>query len=294
MTPIGEQHRRSTDFPYDLLSLPMNTLHIDTSYQRPLKRSSVLKIVKNYQPALFDPIAVNMRDDGELYVIRGQHRRAAIQEMFGQDAKAPCMVFIGLNHEEEATVFYAEDLYRRRLNPNDRWSARLQAKDEVALAVEQCATSTGWHIDPNCGPKTSGCLRAIGALEQSYLKYGRVPLLDALEMIRDMNPDGPPPNALIHGVTHFIFLYRLDQPYNKRALLALLQKMTYHGLLSSAEARKRVDQCKPDVAVTKEIVQAYNKGKQEQNRLLPYDVKMMGSGHVTRNAFRSSGSAGPE
>ena len=54
----------------------LDELHIDESYQRPLQ-NHVKIIARDWNPTKCDPLKINFREDGNLYVWDGQHRLEA-------------------------------------------------------------------------------------------------------------------------------------------------------------------------------------------------------------------------
>lgn len=67
--------------------LYITSLKTDMSYQSPVKESQVKKIVKNFDPQKLHTIVVNKRNDGQFFVIDGQHRVEALKEL-GIDRKS--------------------------------------------------------------------------------------------------------------------------------------------------------------------------------------------------------------
>lgn len=60
--------------------VPVEDLHIDGSYQRPVQKH-VRTIAQEWDDMKCDPLKINFRADGRLYVWDGQHRLIALKIM---------------------------------------------------------------------------------------------------------------------------------------------------------------------------------------------------------------------
>ncbi|MBO0378087.1 ParB/Srx family N-terminal domain-containing protein [Staphylococcus warneri] len=61
--------------------LYITDLNTDMSYQSPVKEAQVKKIVKHFDPQKLHTIVVNKRENGQFYIIDGQHRVQALKEL---------------------------------------------------------------------------------------------------------------------------------------------------------------------------------------------------------------------
>ena len=82
--------------------VPVEDLHIDESYQRPVQKH-VNTIAQEWDDMKCNPLKVNYREDGNLYVWDGQHRLVALKLM-GIDYVL-CVITVGLTQKQEAALF---------------------------------------------------------------------------------------------------------------------------------------------------------------------------------------------
>ena len=105
-------------------------LKVDDRYQRPLK-NRVNQIVKNYDPMLVGTIVVSRRKDG-LYIVDGQHRVAALLDLFGDEAEVDAQIYYNLTVEEEADLFLRINTGQSKANYNERTKADYASGNEFA------------------------------------------------------------------------------------------------------------------------------------------------------------------
>ena len=129
--------------PGVFLSIPLSDLHIDTTYQRPLKASRLDAIANDWSWVACGCLTVALRGtgSGQYYVIDGQHRvegarRANISEL-------PCLVFDCMEPVAEAQSFLESNTGRLRVGILDRYRALLVTGDHIALKVQTLLAEAG-------------------------------------------------------------------------------------------------------------------------------------------------------
>jgi hypothetical protein len=197
------------EFSYEFIPVRLGDIRTGREwvhFQRPVSERSVRDIVNHYDPLLCDPLVLNVREDNIPYLIRGQHRRLALIELFGEDTLFRCRVYYGLSREEEALVFVAEDTLRRRVSPNDRWQAGLDANLSPYPEIAAICEKVGLRVDPNnSGAKNT--IRAVGSLVTAYRDAGGGHLARALWCLKQAGWTEEAPRAeVIGGLTRFLAL----------------------------------------------------------------------------------------
>lgn len=152
-------------------------LLIDPAYQRSLEQAAsqtlVRKIAMFWNWDLCQPLVVARRDDGNLYVVDGQHRLAAAQ-MRGDITALPCVVTAYASAADEAASFVALNQQRRPLSALDLFKAAVAAEDETALAITkmmgECGLSIAAH--QNCIAWKPGQVSNIGGIQKAYNAQG--------------------------------------------------------------------------------------------------------------------------
>ena len=157
-------------------------LIVDYTYQRPIEKAKVNKIVKNFDPAQVRPFYVSRRPNGKLYIIDGQHTNAALLQ---RDAKAvnDAYVYEGLTLEEEADLFYKLNTNAKRLTANQNIKARYVAKDSEVTYYVKLLDQSGIRWAWKSGGKSAvfdSHTRGLGVLKD----YGKDVFLKTLDIMR--------------------------------------------------------------------------------------------------------------
>lgn len=88
-----------------LILLRVGDLRVDSSYQRDLNQVRVRRMAKVYDRDALGALEVSLRDD-TYFVVDGNHRRALVIEVEGEDALVLCHVHEDWDQIREAQVFY--------------------------------------------------------------------------------------------------------------------------------------------------------------------------------------------
>lgn len=153
-------------WPYRFEVKPLAGLMIDETYQRPLSRF-VRKIVENFDPALIGCLIVSERKGGKAAVMDGQTRLAAMRQL--GHVNAPCLIYSGLNREQEADLFARFQSERKNVSALERFRAALVAKEGRAVEIEALAHESGFVIDKS---NVGNSIAAVKALEDTFDRYG--------------------------------------------------------------------------------------------------------------------------
>lgn len=182
--------------------VPVADLIVDHNYQRPLDENRVTRMVKDFRPAMLGALEV-ARHNGKCAVFDGQHRLAAVKEL-GHET-VPCFVHEGLSQAEEADLFYRLQRDRKAIHPVQAFRARVVAKDEKAIEIDEIVRDAGFAIDFKRGPST---ISAVKTIERVY-KRGVLP--ETLELLHLWDgDDGATDGMFIDGVS------LLEQGYGHR------------------------------------------------------------------------------
>lgn len=162
---------------------------IDTSIQRDEVIREINRISgKKFNPAAIGVLTVSVREvedpeTGEVtarwFLVDGQQRRASLARI-GFEHQVPAIVHYGLTKDEEAQLFL--DLNAREgVGAWARFKARLQAKEEQALAIKEM-------LDDLDIPLGVGGFQAIAQADRIYSRGERGPanLRFALSILREI------------------------------------------------------------------------------------------------------------
>jgi hypothetical protein len=206
--------RQAQDEPDDLIALAweardfvIHDLRVP-AYQRPVQHGLVKRIVNDYQPRLMQPLIVNLRlatrEVAELtgpyvpYVIDGQQRKTALEQLGWENRTIQCIAYTGLSEEQEAYIYTESQKIgnRRNMTPMDhlRGAAAYgnrEAQDFIA-AVEGSGISLDEHQ-----PTHATNLRAI-ATGLAVARHGSYHLERVLRILIAGFPIGKDENPLRH------------------------------------------------------------------------------------------------
>lgn len=234
--------RPETNFKDSIVEyVPVEQILIDQRYQRPLSRQKVKAIADDFDPAVAGVLLLSLRDSGDLYVIDGQHRHAAMLKVGYTPAK--CEIKAGLTLAEEARLYRLANTSRKNPEALDLFRARLVEGDPVAVAInaviEKCKLAI--QYDRTKGHHWGRKHRhtwAVGALEDIYKKGGSDLLEYLLTMAMEAWPDDYDAlsRRVLEGLLEFHVKYEgkydrkiFVQKMNMTTLPLLEGKARYHA-----------------------------------------------------------------
>lgn len=139
------------------------------------------RIAGNFDPDKFGVLTVSMADEsGNHHVIDGVHRSTAVKLLWGDDEKVPCQILPTKDPVRAAEIFLGLQT-RRAVSPLDNFRVSVQAGNPDSIAINKVVRSLGYRIENN---RSDGCISAVGALKQVYLRYGPDVLRDALSLLQ--------------------------------------------------------------------------------------------------------------
>lgn len=186
-----------------LVKLHINSRHAQRSK---INEARVDYLLANFETNYLGIPVVSQREDGEFYIIDGQHRIAALKRWLGDEWKTnkiTCRVVTNLSEAQEADLF---------LRLNDGLAVTAFDKFRVALHA-------GWpdevHIDAIVKganltisrDNVAGSIGAVGALRRVYERSDANTLARTLRIIRDAFGDAGFEARVIDGIGHFCQRY---------------------------------------------------------------------------------------
>lgn len=268
-------------------------LILPPEYQRPLKEHLVKRIMREFNPYEFLVLLVSQRMDGNYYLIDGQNRIEALRRMGWLDQNVDCLVFRGISLEQEAHIFWYTTKNRLAIRPAERFRAQLVSREADAIWINATVESYGFTLNlTSGGVRAVSALDCIGAIERVIATYGRVVLMETLEVMRDSWRNGSQKiqgNAMI-GLSRFIRRYQNNERYDRRRLVHILQQHVVADIESGGrrlkDARKKMPL--PD-AYGQTILDLYNNRLSESKRLPDwYELQPSGGGDRRSPAYQAS------
>jgi hypothetical protein len=227
--------------------------------QRPLDEKHVDRLAKNFDPDMFGVISVCKPNGKEIYhVIDGNHRRLAIEKLFGPDEMVPCNVFDAPDPARAAKLFNEINTGRRPVNAVDRFRVRVTSGAPTEVAVSAIIKNMGYRVSSST---EDGAVRAVAACTKVFKRFGGEVLTISLLTSRTAwgKVARGTDEAIIGGLSEF---YAEFGPQVDRGRLCekLAKSFTPDRLLGAARSARDVYRCSTASAVSRVIQNLYNSG----------------------------------
>ena len=227
-------------------------INVDRTYQRDLDQNRVARIVKAFNPDVFNEPKVSYRN-GQYYVFDGQHSVAAWVAKFG-DKPILAKAYKGMTWLEEMESFVLQNGISKDPTTNEKLRAQYNSKNPDVCNMVDCAERAGFLVDFGTGQRRNR-ISATSALFKSYMTLGAVTFSDMLFTIRDAwgNDDYDAVSALIlNGMTRFFRAY--EGQFKSSDLANALSKISPAAIIRNA----KVSTTGGSARYAKEILKTYN------------------------------------
>jgi hypothetical protein len=162
---------------YYITVLPVKDMKIDSTYysdeeniyNRPVNDCRVKDIAKNYDESLVGIIILSIREDGNYFIVNGQHRKLGIEKAGGTHSL--CQVFIGLTLQEEAEMYKKLSDTTKAIPAINSFKAKLVLKDEASLSIMRIVKSLGLEIYFKGKSPAKKRILAVTSLESLYRSF---------------------------------------------------------------------------------------------------------------------------
>lgn len=176
---------------------------VDHRYQRELDAKRTERMAAQFNAELIGVPVISKRADGSYVRIDGQHRLAAAVSAGVGDVPILMEVFEGLTIQQEAELFIRLNGGRKAVVAIDKYKARIEAREPVALEIHGVLKKHGCRIATGRG---RGIIAAVQAIEYAYYKGNLDRVVYVLSAWLDCDTAGFE-GAFIRGVSLFLSLY---------------------------------------------------------------------------------------
>lgn len=203
------------EWPFEVKLLPLETLTVDESYQRPVGWPFVRREAARFDPSLVGTIDVAQRSPSRFAILDGQQRTEIVRLIGVSSIWAS--VYVGLDHASEARFFLHKNRDRKTVHPFHLYKARLIAEDGHVVAIQAIMDEVG-YVPAIGAPKIDrpDNISAIAALEIAYNRTvsnnGRNTLEPTLQILRRSAYGRPMGSSglLIRGVSRLLSEQEID------------------------------------------------------------------------------------
>lgn len=271
MQAVRETINRGIGEAPELAFVPVHAIRVDASYQRPLKPRRVAQILRDFTWAQFGALMLVDQGDGSYTVYDGQHRLAAAQE-HPDISEVPATIVRLEAAYEEAQSFLGVNTNRSAISTVEKYWAGIEAGDDGMMRICAVLEEAGCEVVPP-GTKSPGPNRtsSISAIERALKTYGDEAVTVACRTLRTAWPkdNGALGGTIIQALAR---LYRNNRAFisEERMVLKLTSK-DRKILTADAEALRKMGGGDAPLALSKALVEIYNKGL--QTNLISLGVK---------------------
>ncbi len=223
--------------------------------QRPLNKRHVQSIADNLDPEMFGTLAVTLPNGHGIYhVIDGQHRKVAVETLWGKDEMVPCQVYDAQDPARGAELFDEINSNRRGLSTIEQFKVRVTAQKDLQVEVNKIITKCGYRL----GHQEVNSIWCVGALENLYQTSGPVILEATLRLIRKIwGEDNAAANAnAVKGIGMFLSEFRHINV--DKLAVAMAAKYTPYRLQGAAKTGKEMGGVSAAAVIRDIFVSVYN------------------------------------
>lgn len=234
--------------------------------QRDFNERHADKIADNFDPDIFDDLVVTLPNGNGIYhVVDGQHRRAAIQKLYGEDEQVPCRVVDATEPSRAAAIFDQINNSRRAPNPVEKFNVRVTAGYDTETAINRIVTFLGYRIAPYTA---DGTIRAVGALTKIYQTFGAEVLKETLMTIKaSWGEDGHAVEGpIIEGFGALIGEHRGHLDW-KRLRETTAKKFSPGRLVGHGKSDRELNGGSVAEGIKRVLIRNYNHGLRGKNTL---------------------------
>jgi len=277
VAPEPEEAEAEEERVYEVVleQLPAHQLRVDHTYQRDFRPKKAEKIINEFDRLLLGVLSVSAREGADnsfdYVVIDGQHRHAAVMDR-DPDLMLDCLVYYGLDLDDEARIFWKSQATRTTIPAIDALRARVIAGDQTAIDIKDVLDDLGITAVPNghvYNMNGRRWVRAVRALDDAYARLdGKDGLREVLNALMTAWPQEQDAFRHEHILGLTIFMQKFGDRANLGRLIARLSGYTPFQVRRMA--RSHMDMSKSlskETAFARALTEIANQRVQERNRL---------------------------
>ena len=178
-------------------------LKVDNTYQRPLIPAWLNSIKKNFDKNQIRILTVSLRENGDCYVVNGNHTRTVALDVLGPDVMLPAEIYTGLTVKDEADLFVKLNTNSKKTNYNDTLRARFASKEPLVVQYISALSESGISWAFSGGGKRGPFVGHAAGLKL-FQKYGKDIFIKACQTLELGNDRTLLNSRLLGGVTYLL------------------------------------------------------------------------------------------
>ena len=238
--------------------VPIDMIFVDSSYQRPVVRKVVKKILANFRWEHFGAVSLRRHPDGRFAITDGQNRWTAAK-LHPLVDEVPAMISDAHGTSIEARDFLAINRDRKSVSNIEKFWAGVAAEDPDYMRVAVVVERAGCMVAGEGGAVRPGEVSAISALERAIKNYGDTALVNALTTIRATWPKDA---KAMRGtmITALARLFRHNPQMDTERLQGVLRNKSVAEMTSHAEGFRKLSGGSAETALARTVTELYNRG----------------------------------
>lgn len=262
---FNEKNQKIEWLPNKLLSV------IWIQAQRPYRESRARKIADEFDPHRFDPIRVTLPNgNGEYHIVDGQHRKSAVELLWGGEQRVPCIVLEAQDPAAAARLFDGINGLRYGVDPISKFRVRVTAKEHVEVDITRIIEHRGYKVSASRSedPKHGRSISGVGALIAVFKVNGPKVLDDVLQILSATWPSDPyaTSSSILRG--YGALLGEFGSKVNwERLKTVIASKFTPGSLMTHTRELQHTFGGSMTDAVVRVLLQRYNRGLPETKQL---------------------------
>lgn len=246
----------------ELMWVDVERIRVDRNYQRDIRPGRVAQILREFTWTHFQPVSLAEQPDGTFTIFDGQHRVAAARA-HPDITHVPAAVNRIESAREEAEAFLGVNVNRTAVSTVEKYWAGLEAGDPDMMAVCAVLEEAGCDVIAAGGVKpASNKTSAVTAVQRAIKTFGDAAVIEACRTLKNAWPKdtGALGAVLIQALAR---VYRNNRDVISRDRMELKLRSKDRKILSSdAETIRKIGGGDAATALSKALVEIYNKGLQ--------------------------------
>ncbi|MCX5559955.1 ParB/RepB/Spo0J family partition protein [Streptomyces sp. NBC_00038] len=246
----------------------VSDLKIDPQAQRTLNEGRAQRIADNIVPEAIGLIMVSQRDDGEKYIVDGQHRHRACQLAGIPTVKTE--IHHGLTLDQEAILFLIKNRESHKPRPIDEYHVGLTGGVPLFVHTDRVLKKHGLIL----GSTSTNGVGAVSGVLRITERFG-APVLDRTLWVAEAAFDRSPETwdgMILGGIGQFLGRWGdiAEDKELARKMLAMGTAVKWRAEILSRSSRGGFNNSGTGSRVTtayRLVIQAWNAGRRSANRI---------------------------